>query len=166
MSDARQNGGNEHYVKHCKCALPVIFKRFSLLIGPNAVKRYGATVIPAFLSGIGHHFKRSVDTLIDECLLYTVQLTMRGRAVLDTGVLTLRQVPLPVWLGGVVLAYRRHPGNRLGLPLCLCDLVLLIVLPLTLLYRRQRHVRRIVGLISVTLDDAGEIIKCFTSRKE
>ena len=86
MSDARQNGGKEHYVKHCKFALPVIFKRYSLLIGPNAVKRYGVTVIPAFLSGIGRHFKRSVDTLIDECLVYTVQLTMRGRAVLDTGV--------------------------------------------------------------------------------
>jgi len=42
-SDARKNSGKARYVKHCKCALPVILKRFSLLIGPNDVVRYGIT---------------------------------------------------------------------------------------------------------------------------
>jgi len=64
MPDARQNGGNVRNVKHCKCALPVILKMFSLLIGQNDIVRYGVTLIPVLLSGIGRHFKRSVDTLI------------------------------------------------------------------------------------------------------
>ena len=44
-SDSRRNSGKARYVKHCKCALPMILalKRFSLLIGPNDVVRYGVT---------------------------------------------------------------------------------------------------------------------------
>jgi len=42
----------------------VILKRFSLLICPNDAVRYGVTYCSEFLSGIGRHFKRSVDTLM------------------------------------------------------------------------------------------------------
>ena len=38
-SGARQNSGKVRYVKHCKCAQPVICKIFNLLIGPNDVVR-------------------------------------------------------------------------------------------------------------------------------
>jgi len=41
----------------------VILDRFSFLIGPNDAVCYGVTYIPTLLSGIGHRFKRSVDTL-------------------------------------------------------------------------------------------------------
>jgi len=42
-SDAQQNGGKACYLNRCKCRLPVILKRFSLLIGPNEVVNYGVT---------------------------------------------------------------------------------------------------------------------------
>jgi len=42
----------------------VILKRFSLLIGSNDVVCYGKTYIPTLWSGIGRHFKRSVEMLI------------------------------------------------------------------------------------------------------
>jgi len=52
----------KHFTSN-KCALPVILKIFSLLVGPNDVVRYGVTLIPTFLSGIGRYFKRSFDTI-------------------------------------------------------------------------------------------------------
>jgi len=43
MSDNRTNKGKACYVKHCTCSLPVIHKRFSLLIWLNEIVRYDAT---------------------------------------------------------------------------------------------------------------------------
>jgi len=65
-SDARQNGGKT------KQLTPNIVsahnqwysKDYVIWLVLNEVERYGVTLIPACLSGMGRHFKRSVDTLI------------------------------------------------------------------------------------------------------
>jgi len=65
--EAWQKCTKARYFRHCKCAKPVILKRFSLLICPNDV-RYSIAKKSRILSGIGRHFNRSIDTLIDQWL--------------------------------------------------------------------------------------------------